>query len=116
MYVELKRIPFILIWIFLLFSLSAFGDDPPFVSFDTPVHGSTVSGSVSVSGRAVDDVGVQSLKIYRDPVTGEGPGLVYIDDAVFVEGIRPDIAALYTVRLSESIGMYQLKEDDYANL
>lgn len=71
-------------------------DTPPRGSFDTPLEGSQVSGSIPVTGWAIDDVDVTAVKIYRDPVPGEGPGLVYIMDASFVEGARPDVEALYT--------------------
>jgi hypothetical protein len=39
----------------------------------------------------LDDVAVESVKIYRDPVSGEGGDWVYIGDGVFVEGARPDV-------------------------
>jgi hypothetical protein len=64
---------------------------PPFGAFDTPIDGSTVRSSVPVTGWALDDVGVESVKIYR----GENGSLVYIGDAVFVEGARPDIELQY---------------------
>jgi protoporphyrinogen oxidase len=63
----------------------------PFGVFSTPIHGTTVSGSIAVTGWALDDVGVESVKIYRQ----EGSGLVYIGDAVFVEGARPDVEAAF---------------------
>ncbi|MBN1276129.1 MAG: BACON domain-containing protein, partial [Deltaproteobacteria bacterium] len=63
----------------------------PFGSFDTPIDGSTVSSSVPLTGWVLDDVGVNNVKIYR----GEGTSQVYIGDAVFVEGARPDVAAAY---------------------
>jgi hypothetical protein len=62
-------------------------DQPPFGSFDTPVHGSTVSSSVPFTGWALDDVEVDSVKIYN--------GSDYVGDAVFVEGPRPDVAQAY---------------------
>jgi parallel beta-helix repeat protein len=65
--------------------------EEPFGSFDTPVHGSTVRSSIPVTGWALDDVAVESVKIYRDPVSGEGGDWVYIGDGVFVEGARPDV-------------------------
>lgn len=71
------------------------GDAGPFGSFDTPLDGSTVQSSVPVTGWALDDVEVTDVKIYRDPVTGEGSGLVYIGDAMMVEGARTDIEAEY---------------------
>jgi len=71
------------------------GDSAPFGSFDSPVHGSTVRSSIPVTGWALDDIGVESVKIYRDPVGGEGSGLVYIGDALLVEGARTDIESAY---------------------
>jgi hypothetical protein len=70
---------------------AAGADSPPFGSFDTPLDGSTVRSSIPVTGWALDDVGVESVKIYRDPVPGEGTGMRYIGDAVFVSGARPDV-------------------------
>jgi hypothetical protein len=70
-------------------------DQEPFGQFDTPVHGSTVRGSVPVTGWALDDTAVTGVKIYRDPVSGEGGGIIYIGDAVLVEGARPDVEAAY---------------------
>jgi parallel beta-helix repeat protein len=74
----------------------SYGQDieEPFGSFDTPVHGSTVRSSIPVTGWALDDVAVESVKIYRDPVSGEGGSLIYIGDGVFVEGARPDVENL----------------------
>jgi hypothetical protein len=65
--------------------------NPPFGSFDTPLHGSTVSGGIPVTGWALDDSGVQSVKIHR--LQDNAP--VYIGDAVMVEGARPDVTAAY---------------------
>jgi hypothetical protein len=65
--------------------------DPPFGSFDTPIDGSTVYSSIPVTGWALDDSGIDSVKIYR----AQGDTLVYIGDGVFVEGARPDVAAAY---------------------
>ena len=71
------------------------GGASPFGVIDTPADGLTgIEGSLPVTGWAVDDIEVAGVKIYRDPAGGEpgGPnGLVYIGDAVFVEGARPDI-------------------------
>jgi len=60
---------------------------PPFGSFDTPVDGSVVQGSIPVTGWALDDIGIDNIKIYRD----ESNSFVYIGDALLVEGARPDI-------------------------
>jgi hypothetical protein len=67
----------------------------PFGSFDTPIAGSTIMSSVPFTGWVLDDIGVESVKIYRETVTGEGDGLVYIGDALFVEGARPDVQQQY---------------------
>jgi len=67
----------------------------PFGEFATPVDNSTVQSSIPVTGWVLDDVGVESVKIYRDPVQGEGTNIVYIGDALFVEGARPDIEAAF---------------------
>jgi hypothetical protein len=65
--------------------------DPPFGSFDTPLNGSTVASSIAVTGWALDDSGVDSVKIFRD----QNGSMIYIGDAIPVEGARPDVAALY---------------------
>jgi hypothetical protein len=66
-------------------------DEPPFGSFDTPIDGSTVRSSIGVTGWALDESGVESVKIYRGPEHN----LVYIGDAVFVEGARPDVETAF---------------------
>lgn len=66
-------------------------DSQPFGFFATPINGSTVSGSIPVTGWALDDVGVESLKIYRK-TNGTS---IYIGDALFVEGARPDIETAF---------------------
>jgi hypothetical protein len=44
----------------------------------------------------MDDVQVTRVRILRDPVSGETPGvLVFIGDAVQVDGARPDVQALF---------------------
>ncbi|NIM10874.1 MAG: hypothetical protein GTO45_02700 [Candidatus Aminicenantes bacterium] len=70
-------------------------DTPPFGSFDTPMDGSTVVGSIPVTGWALDEAGVTGVKIYREPGPGEGENLFYIGDAVFIEGARPDVEQSY---------------------
>jgi len=59
----------------------------PFGEFATPLDGSTGNGSIPVTGWALDDIEVVSVKIYNGPD--------YVGDAVFVEGSRPDVAAAY---------------------
>lgn len=63
----------------------------PFGVFATPIDGSTVSGSIPVTGWALDDIGIVSVQIYRK----EGKSSVYIGDAVLVEGARPDVEGAY---------------------
>jgi parallel beta-helix repeat protein len=70
-------------------------DQAPFGQFETPVEGSTVRSSVPVTGWVLDDVSVESVKIYRGPVPGEGGSRVYIGDALLVEGARPDIETAF---------------------
>jgi len=65
--------------------------DPPFGSFDTPIDGSAAAGSIAVTGWALDDGGLESVKIYLT----QGDTQIYIGDALFVEGARPDIVTLY---------------------
>jgi len=74
--------------------------NPPFGSFDTPLdRTSEINGSVPLSGWALDDIGMTGVRIYRNPVIGdtmtEGNGLVYIGEALFVEGARPDVELSY---------------------
>jgi phosphodiesterase/alkaline phosphatase D-like protein len=67
----------------------------PFGYFETPGDNSTVTGSIPVTGWALDDIEVTQLQIYRAAVPGEGSGMVYIGDAVFVDGARPNIETMY---------------------
>ncbi len=66
-------------------------DNPPFGSFDTPTGAGTISGSVAVTGWALDDTGVESVTIYRD----SGGVMQPIGGAIFVDGARTDIEGLY---------------------
>jgi hypothetical protein len=63
----------------------------PFGEFATPTGDSAVRGSIPVTGWVLSDTGMESVKIYRQ----EGNNLIYIGDATFVEGARPDIEAAY---------------------
>ncbi len=67
----------------------------PFGSFDTPLNNAAVMSSIAVTGWALDDVETAGVKIYRDPVGGETGGRIYIGDAVFIEGSRPDVETIY---------------------
>jgi uncharacterized protein (TIGR01370 family) len=66
-------------------------DTAPFGNFDTPLNGAAVSSSIAVTGWALDERALESVKIYRE----QGGNLFYIGDAVFVEGARPDIQQAY---------------------
>ena len=70
---------------------------PPFGLVETPLNNATgVTGSIPITGWALDDVRVMSVKVYRDRVAGEAPGaLVPLGTATFVPGARPDIALAY---------------------
>jgi hypothetical protein len=63
----------------------------PFGHYSTPLNGSKVRSSVPFTGWVLDDIGIESVKLYRQ----EGKKLHYIGDAVFVEGARPDVEILY---------------------
>jgi hypothetical protein len=64
---------------------------PPFGFFTTPTDGAVVRSSVPVTGWALDDIQVESVKIYR----AQAGSLVYIGDAFLVEGARPDVEQTY---------------------
>jgi hypothetical protein len=61
--------------------------------FDTPTNGIVnVSGSLPVTGWAVDDVAITRVDILRDAVGSETPGtLVLLGSAALVAGSRPDV-------------------------
>lgn len=65
--------------------------EPPFGEFSTPFDGSTVRSSVPFTGWALDDLGVESVGIYLK----SGKDLMFIDNAVFIEGARPDVEMFY---------------------
>jgi hypothetical protein len=72
---------------------------PPNGAVDTPADGAVVSGSIAVTGWAIDDIGIGRVSICREMIAGEnlgphplcGPAQVYLGDAVSVEDARPDI-------------------------
>jgi len=67
----------------------------PFGYFETPIDNSTVMSSIPVTGWVLDDIEVTSVKIYRAPLPGHETGMIYIGDAVFVDGARPDVEETY---------------------
>lgn len=71
----------------------------PYGAFETPADGAAgITGAVGVTGWALDALEVTKIEIWRDPLRGETPqsrGLIYIGDASFVSGARPDVTAAY---------------------
>jgi len=71
----------------------------PYGSFDTPVNNATgIAGAIAVTGWALDNIEVSKVDIWRERVgsePGASNGLVYIGDAVFVDGARPDVETAY---------------------
>jgi hypothetical protein len=66
--------------------------DPPFGYFAAPEDGTTgVSGSIPLTGWALDDIGVKKVEIYRE----QEKKLVFVGEAIFVEGARPDVEQAY---------------------
>jgi hypothetical protein len=63
----------------------------PFGVVATPTDGAVVSGSIPITGWVLDDIGVQSVAIFRE-VTND---LVFIGEAAFIEGARPDVEQAY---------------------
>ena len=77
---------------------------PPFGQVDTPAQGAGgVQGAIGITGWSLDDVGVSTVQIYRNCLAFEpgncqdvlGNSVVYIGDAAFLDGARPDVAAAY---------------------
>ncbi|MBI4893369.1 MAG: hypothetical protein HY821_22300 [Acidobacteria bacterium] len=68
----------------------------PFGLLETPANNANVASSIPVTGWALDDIGVASVKIYRDSVAPEPAGaMVFIGNATFVPNARPDVEAAY---------------------
>jgi hypothetical protein len=67
-----------------------------FGSFDSPADSTArVAGVLPVTGWALDAVEVLKVDIWREPVGSEPAGaLIFIGDAIFVDGARPDVEAL----------------------
>jgi len=79
---------------------------PPFGVIDTPLEGSTgLQGSFAVTGWALDDIAIDHVELWRDPIAGEttppfvgsgpGNGKIFIARPTFISGSRPDVQALY---------------------
>jgi hypothetical protein len=75
-------------------------DQPPFGSFGLPANGASVSGSIPISGWALDDTMITSIKIYYSDASAaaaKDPDNWYLieDDVNFLFGARPDVAYTY---------------------
>ena len=78
---------------------------PPIGFVDTPLDNTSgVVGAIPFTGWAVDDVEVARVTICRDAVAGEsapldpncsGAAQIYVGDALFIDGARPDVQAAY---------------------
>ena len=76
-----------------------------FGAFDTPIdHSTGVTGAVPFTGWALDSIDVIAVRICRETVPGEQVGIsvlcnstaqVYVGDATFIDGARPDVAAAF---------------------
>ncbi|HTA71024.1 MAG TPA: hypothetical protein VK776_22215, partial [Bryobacteraceae bacterium] len=71
----------------------------PYGGFDTPANNTTgIAGALPVTGWALDNIEAANVGIWREPVVGEtaqSNGLVFIGNAIFVAGARPDVQATY---------------------
>lgn len=78
----------------------------PFGFFDTPLDGATgLSGSIALTGWALDDIGVDRVEIWRDVAPGEttpphagpgpGQGKIFIATPQFISGARPDVEGAF---------------------
>ena len=85
-------------------SYSTGSPGPAFGQVDTPAQNATgVQGAIGVTGWALDDGGVNTIQIYRNCLAFEpgncqtvlGNSVVYIGDAAFLAGARPDVAAAF---------------------
>jgi hypothetical protein len=80
---------------------------PAFGLLDTPVNNTLgLSGSIAVTGWALDDVEVTEVQVWRDPHPSDPPGAivggaapqggkVFVGYASLVNGARPDVETLY---------------------
>ena len=76
--------------------LSATPGSELFGSFDTPLNNTNnVIGAIPVTGWALSPFSITKVEIYRDSVGNERLGLVFIGNATFVPGARPDVQARY---------------------
>jgi len=88
-------------------SVMAAESKAPQGQFETPVNNTlNLSGAIAVTGWAIDDVEVTDVQIWRQrhasegvAATFQGPGpangKVFIGNATFIDGARPDIEAAF---------------------
>ena len=79
---------------------------PAFGVIDTPTDNVTgLDGAIPITGWALDDIAVSRVEIWRDRVAGEptpvtvggpGNGKIFIANATFVPGVRPDVERLFS--------------------
>jgi hypothetical protein len=84
---------------------------PPFGQVDTPVQNAAgVQGAIGVTGWALDDIGVSGVQVFRNCLLADAPSncqtiltgtpqeasVVFVGDAAFLAGARPDVAAGFT--------------------
>ena len=77
-----------------------------FGQVDTPAQNVTgIQGALGVTGWALDDVGVSAVQIYRKCLSFDAPAscqsiggvsVVYVTDAIFLAGARPDVEAAFS--------------------
>ncbi|HUR22200.1 MAG TPA: hypothetical protein VMZ90_15395, partial [Vicinamibacterales bacterium] len=81
------------------------GGIAPLGQVDTPAqNAAAVQGAIGVTGWAVDDIGLDSVKVYRNCLAFEnqascqvllGHNVVEVGTAAFVPGARPDVEAAF---------------------
>jgi hypothetical protein len=81
------------------------GTTGAFGQVDTPVqNASNLTGSIGVTGWALDDVGISAIRLYRNCLSFEaaancemvaGRNVVFMGNADIVPGARPDVEAAY---------------------
>ena len=83
---------------------------------DTPAQSATgLQGAIAMTGWAVDDVGLQHVRIYRQCLAGIdnpaacqtvlGANVVFVGEASIIAGARPDVEALFpTLPANNSAG------------
>ncbi|HEY7500963.1 MAG TPA: BACON domain-containing carbohydrate-binding protein [Vicinamibacterales bacterium] len=77
----------------------------PIGVIDTPLDNTGgVTGAIPVTGWALDDVEVAAVNVCRYPVSGESASVdgrcgnlqqIFLGEAVFIDGARPDVAAAF---------------------